>query len=341
MEGLTAAAAMQTTSIRVDGADQAGEARRRAALLSRVVGLDEATAGRVAIVVTELANNLWKHAGGGEILVTQCGAPAPCIEVLALDTGPGMPDLARCFQDGYSTAGSSGTGLGAVQRLSSEWDVYTVSGKGSAILARIRPPAAPPSQGRIEIGGVSVPLKGETVCGDTYALAERGGVPSLLVVDGLGHGPGAADCAEAAVTAFHETETDTPAESMRDVHAALRATRGAAVSIARIDYGRGELLYSGIGNIAGVIWSHEGGKHLLAHPGIVGNDVRNVRELTYELPAAAIVLLYSDGISTHWSLSSYEGLSLRDPALIAGVIYRDHSRRRDDATVVVVRARQS
>ena len=48
------------------------------------------------------------------------------------------------------------------------------------------------------------------------------------------------------------------------------------------------------------------------------------------------MLLYSDGISTHWSLDAYEGLLSRDPSLIAGVVYRDHSRRRDDATVVVV-----
>lgn len=329
---------MTTISIRVDGPDQSGEARRRTAVASQAAGLDETAAGRAAIVVMELANNLWKHAGGGEILITHCGPPSSCVEILAIDSGPGMADVARCFQDGYSTAGSSGTGLGAVQRLSSEWDIYTVPGKGTALLARVRPDAvsAPPA---VRIGGVSVPMQGEVVCGDDYAVACAHSAHYVLVVDGLGHGPGAADCAEAAVAAFHSAALDSPADLLRDVHGALRSTRGAAVAVGRIDFERGELRYAGVGNIAGLIWTAAGPRHLLSHPGIVGHDSRNVREITYDLPADALVLLYSDGISTHWSLGSYEGLLSRDPSLISGVIYRDHSRRRDDATVLVVRAR--
>src|SRR5512138_1909511 len=109
---------MTSTSIRVDGADQAGEARRAAARLANSLRLDDSTAGRLAIVVTECANNLWRHAGGGEIVLTPIDPDQPGVDVLALDTGPGMRDIERSFQDGYSTAGSSGTGLGAVRRLS-------------------------------------------------------------------------------------------------------------------------------------------------------------------------------------------------------------------------------
>jgi anti-sigma regulatory factor (Ser/Thr protein kinase) len=327
---------MYTVSIRVDGADQVGEARRRAADVAREAGLDETPAGRLAIVVTELANNVWLHGGGGEILITNCGNDY--VEALALDSGRGMTDIARCFQDGYSTGGSSGTGLGAVQRLSSEYDIYSVPGKGTAVLARFRRTGAAQPEGGIEVGGVSVPMRGETVCGDSFATAQ-GAALYLMVVDGLGHGPGAADCATAAVAAFGEANRDSPAEMLREIHAALRATRGAAVAVARIDFAGRELRYAGVGNIAGLIWSGDSARHLLSHPGIVGHDARNVRELTYELPSGALVLLYSDGIATHWSLSAYEGLLLRDPSLIAGVIYRDQSRGRDDATVVVVRSR--
>jgi hypothetical protein len=99
--------------------------------------------------------------------------------------------------------------------------------------------------------------------------------------------------------------------------------------------------FAGIGNIAGLAWRDGAPRHLLSHPGIVGHDIRNVRQLTYELEPNGLILLYSDGISTHWSLDSYEGLLSRDPSLIAGVVYRDHSRRRDDSTVVVVRQRSA
>jgi len=327
---------MYTVSIPIDGADRVGEARRRAADVARDAGLDETAAGELAIVVTELANNIWRHAGGGEMLITNCGNEY--VETLALDKGPGMADIARCFQDGYSTAGSSGTGLGAVQRLSSHFDIYSAPGKGTALLARVRRSGAKPFDQHVEVGGVSVPMRGETVCGDSFATAD-GAALYLMVVDGLGHGPGAADCASAAVVAFDEADRASPADLLREIHGALRTTRGAAVSVARIDFQSGELRYSGVGNIAGLIRSGDGVKHLLSHPGIVGHDVRNVRELTYALPPGSLVLLYSDGIATHWSLSAYEGLLLRDPSLIAGVIYRDQSRGRDDATVVAVRSR--
>lgn len=327
---------MTTTAIRVEGADQTGEARRRAAAIASAVRLDETAAGRLAIIVTELAHNLWRHGGGGQILLTDCGGG--CVEVLALDSGPGMADVARCFQDGYSTAGSSGTGLGAVRRLSTSYDVYTGPRKGTALLARIGSTAERTARTGIEFGGVSVPMRGETVCGDGFAVGAAGAA-YLIVVDGLGHGPGAADCADAALAAFETAELGSTADLMREVHGALRATRGAAVSIARIDYARRELRYSGIGNIAGLIWDGAASRHLVTHPGIVGHDSRNVKELTYELPHEGVVLLYSDGIATHWSLSSYDGLLSRDPSLIAGIIFRDQSRGRDDATVVVARSR--
>jgi serine phosphatase RsbU (regulator of sigma subunit) len=178
-------------------------------------------------------------------------------------------------------------------------------------------------------------MPGETECGDDFTV--RGS--NILVVDGLGHGPLAADCARAAVRAFKESDAAGPADLMRTLHGALRSTRGAAVSIAQIDITRGELRYAGIGNITGIVWSDGAPRHLLSHPGIVGHDTRNVRELTYALGRNVLLLLYSDGIAIHWSLDAYEGLPSRHPSLIAGVIYRDHSRRRDDATVIVVRER--
>ncbi|HEX6971837.1 MAG TPA: SpoIIE family protein phosphatase [Limnochordia bacterium] len=323
---------MTSISIRVEGVDQTGEARRAAAGLAASAGLDETAAGKLAIVVTECANNLWKHAGGGEIVLTPAGS---AVEVLALDKGPGMRNVELCFQDGYSTAGSSGTGLGAVRRLATEIDIYTFPDKGTALLARISKASR---KGGAAVGGVSVPIRGESVCGDDFIFVDSPGGMKILVVDGLGHGPLAADCASAAVEAFRESAAGGAApELMREVHGALRATRGAAVAIGEMDWRQGELRYCGIGNIAGIIWENSVSRHLLSHPGIVGHDVRNVRYLTYPLGKNGLILLCSDGITTHWSLDGYPGLHLRDPALIAGIVYRDHRRSRDDATVAVAR----
>jgi anti-sigma regulatory factor (Ser/Thr protein kinase) len=335
---------MTSVSVRVDTADQVGEARRRASTIAAALRFDQTTAGRLALVVTECANNLWKHGGGGEILLNALAPDRSGVDVLALDQGPGMSDVARCFQDGYSTAGSAGTGLGAIERLSSECQVYSVAGKGTALLARVRKAGVSPANPgeRFESGGICVPQKGETLCGDGYDVEQGDSYCRVLVADGLGHGPAAADCADAAVAAFRENRgISSPVELMQEVHGALRATRGAAVAVGFMDTAQRELRYSGVGNISGFLWQNGQARHLLSHPGIVGHDMRKVRELTYELGRGVMVLLYSDGISTHWSLNAYEGLLSRDPSLIAGVVYRDHCRRRDDATVVVLRERSA
>lgn len=330
---------MSAISIRVDGPDQAGEARRSAATLARSLDLDEATAARVALVVTECANNLWKHAHGGDIVLIGLDSG---MEILALDKGPGMSSVAACFEDGYSTAGSPGTGLGAVRRAASESDIYSVAGKGTALLARIRTRRSAQRTFPVEcleVGGLSVPKQGEDACGDGYVVYQGADFATILVVDGLGHGPMAADCVVAAAEVFAEKHEEPLAELMAAIHGSLRVTRGAAAALARFDYQRREIRFAGIGNIAGVVYDHEKSRQMVSLPGIVGHDTRNVREFTYPWPAGELALLYSDGIATHWSLASYEGLAYRDPSLIAGVLYRDWNRGRDDATILAVRER--
>ena len=93
------------------------EARRLASIAAAERGFAAGDIGRVAIVATELATNLVKHAGGGDIFITpfdDCEGRG--LELLALDKGPGISDLQRALSDGYSTTGSAGTGLGAVRR---------------------------------------------------------------------------------------------------------------------------------------------------------------------------------------------------------------------------------
>ena len=101
-------------SIAVSEASQIGEARREAAQLAADLGFDEAGAGRAALVANELASNLVKHAGGGEVLLD---GSTQGLDVLAIDRGPGIANLKACMADGYSTAGTLGHGLGAVKRL--------------------------------------------------------------------------------------------------------------------------------------------------------------------------------------------------------------------------------
>jgi anti-sigma regulatory factor (Ser/Thr protein kinase) len=116
------------------------EVRRFATQLAQAAGFNESEAGGVALVTTELATNLLKHASSGEIVVRPVvHGRVPGVELLALDRGLGISNLAQCLRDGYSTAGSPGTGLGAIARLATEFDIQSQPGKGTAVMARLRP----------------------------------------------------------------------------------------------------------------------------------------------------------------------------------------------------------
>ena len=113
----------------VEDSSQVGSARRAALDLAGHVGLPEERAGRAALIVTELATNLAKHARSGELLLraiqTNGGGAPEGIEILAIDRGPGMRDLPRAREDGYSTAGTLGHGLGSIERQSDFFQIYS------------------------------------------------------------------------------------------------------------------------------------------------------------------------------------------------------------------------
>ena len=292
----------------------------------------------MALVVTEAATNLVKHAGGGEILVGASGAVRG-VEVLSLDRGPGMVNVAACLRDGFSSAGTPGTGLGAISRLATRFDIHSSPGAGTALIARVLPGRHQPPPGMFDVGGVSVPAPGESVCGDAWATAVDAGGIKVMVVDGLGHGLLAHDAAQAAVDAFSAASAQDIPSIMDAVHGALRGSRGAAVAVAAIDARRRVVSFCGVGNVSGTIIGDGVARNTVSHGGIAGHGRIRMQLFTYPWPAGGLLVMNSDGIGSHWSIDAYPGLRQRDPGLIAGVLYRDFVRGRDDATAVVVRER--
>lgn len=314
---------------------QIAEARRNARQLALDIDFSEKAAEKVAIVVTEAGTNLLKHATRGEILVRTVG---DSLEILALDSGPGIADIDTCLDDGYSTTGTAGTGLGAISRLSSYYEVYSRPGAGTALLARISSNGAATAGRASDTGVVQVAKTGQEVCGDHWGISCENGRRTFLLADGLGHGPEAARASTAAVDTLYGNPGLSPAELVETVHSALRHTRGAAIGIAAADEDRRVVLFAGLGNISATVFAPgEPPRRMVSTNGTAGVDVRHVREFTYPFPEGAALIMHSDGIGTHWSLADYPSLASRDAAVIAGVIYRDHSRRTDDATILVAR----
>ncbi|HET7111767.1 MAG TPA: SpoIIE family protein phosphatase [Gemmatimonadales bacterium] len=328
----------RSISCRLTDSSTIGQARRTAAALGSQAGLDGTALGNLSLVVSELAGNAVQHAGGGELLLRiTADSPRAGVEVLCLDRGPGIRDITESLRDGYSTGGTMGTGLGAVRRLASDFDLYSVPGQGSAALARVHATGPSGAAHGARIAGLALPIRGETVSGDAWATLSVGGRTLVLVVDGLGHGRSAADAANAATLLFCEHGQKDLAELMTVLHQGLRATRGAAAAIAEIDPATRELRYTGIGNISGYLLTGSHSRSLVSHNGIVGHQARPVRVLTYPWQQGTMLILHSDGVSSRWKAEAYPGLLRRDPAIVAGILYRDHARDLDDHSVVACR----
>ena len=316
---------------------EAGEVRRQAARLAAVLGLGETDAGRVALVATELAGNLAKHARGGSLLLHPRAEDGRTgVEMLALDRGPGIGNVAEALRDGYSTAGTPGTGLGAAMRVADRFDIHSVPGAGTAIVAQLwsggRGDDPAPGAG---FGVVRIAKPGEEACGDGVALLHDGSRTRMMVADGLGHGVGASEAAAAAARAFEANAGHPLPRVMERLHGALRHTRGAAIALAEVDRETRALTYVGVGNISGVIVAGGTSQSLVSHNGTVGFQLLRVKEFAYAWPEGALLVMHSDGIGSRWTLDGYPGLAARHPSLVAGVLYRDFSRGRDDSTVAV------
>lgn len=329
------AAAEEGVWFRVESGSAASAVRRGAERVGGLLHLDAPTVADLAIVAAELASNLFKHAEDGVLLLRVVRAHERAgVEMVAIDSGPGMADLIGSSRDGHSTVGTLGIGLGSIARQASWYDAHSVYGRGTVMAVQLWPDRPPPPTWA---AGLTRPLTGETVSGDGFAARRADGRHQLLVCDGLGHGPLAAAASQAAVRAFLHAPSLPPAGVVEHLHGAISHTRGAALAVAEVDAENQQVYYAGLGNISGTIVAPGRRAGLVCTPGIAGHQRRTIREYTYAFPPDAVLVMHSDGVIDRWQLDDYPGLSRRSPLVQAATLLRDAGVRRDDACVVVAR----
>jgi anti-sigma regulatory factor (Ser/Thr protein kinase) len=333
-----------STAVSVNQQSDVAAARRTSQDCAAALDFSTQGAAKVALIVTELATNLVKHGGGGSIVVGSDDEEPSVLEIFSIDKGRGIASLPAAMRDGYSTAGSAGTGLGAIRRQSQSFDVYTHPGHGTAIFCcvvddeRVPREGFPARDAALRVAGICVPKTGETASGDAWSSTRGHQTVTIAVADGLGHGESAAIASTRAMVVFRERERESLQELLADMHEPLRPTRGAAVSVARIHLASRKVEFAGVGNVSGAIVEETATRRLVSHGGTVGAEMRRVQSFTYPWTASSILIMHSDGLSGSWSFDSYPGLSQHSPALIAAVLFRDFCRGRDDATIVVAKA---
>jgi anti-sigma regulatory factor (Ser/Thr protein kinase) len=314
----------------------AGAVRRTAVALGTDAGMADGTLGQLAIVASEIATNLARHADRGVMqLRLRHDGGATGVEIIAMDSGPGMADLTASSRDGHSTAGTLGIGLGAIRRLAHEFDAYSLPDRGTVLVATVW--QSRPHGDTGWIAGVSRPIAGEEVCGDAYAARDTGTRKQVMLCDGLGHGELASRASRAAVDAFRAAPDAAPAIVLNHVSQHIRHTRGGVAAIAELADGR--IRFAGIGNVGSSIMDGSARRVMVSTPGIVGHQHRDVREFEYATVPNALVVLHSDGVGDRWRVEDYPGLLTHSPAVVAATLLRDAGYRRDDAAVLVARVR--
>ncbi len=329
----------EAATIALEDETQIAVARRAAAGMASRLGLGEEAVARAELVVVELATNVLRHATRGTLYLAGT-VDGLGLQVISVDKGPGIGNVALAVQDGYSTRTTPGLGLGAVRRMVQEMGMYSQRGAGTVVSAVV----AQDREAQAQTAAVlSTCIAGETLNGDSWLLHRSDARAVYMVVDGLGHGLYASEAAGMATRMVLGALEDSPEISLTGLlnrmHEPMRATRGAAIAL--VSVAGGMATCCGVGNISVLLHGADGvagsARNVMSHNGTLGHQMRKVQEFTFSLAPATTLVMHSDGIATHWKMAQYGGLLAQPPATVAGVLYRDAVRGRDDATVLVAR----
>jgi anti-sigma regulatory factor (Ser/Thr protein kinase) len=300
----------------------------------------EKRTGEIDIVVSELASNIVKHARTGELLYRLSKEnDEPLFEILSVDNGPGIEDVAHSMKDGVSTTNTLGQGMGSILRLSNFSQTYSIEDWGTIVYSRIYNDIEKKlPREKITIRCLNVAKPGETVSGDSCAYRSDGNTIFLFTGDGLGHGPHAKEAADVAVRSFMQSRELQPSGIIKEMNLNVKKTRGLVGTVAVLDQNNRQWQLCGVGNINSRICQGLEYKNYVCNNGIIGLNIPSRLENTeIQVEKYQQLIMASDGIRTRWDLLKYPAILKYDPMILAAAIYKDHGRRNDDMTVFILR----
>lgn len=301
--------------------------------------------GEIDIVVSEICSNLIKHGKGGELLyrVDKSNTEAPVVEILCIDNGVGIPDVARVMKDGFSTSSTLGQGLGAIQRLSTFFEVFSIPGWGTVLYSCIHSAkqSVYTKPEKLNVTALCVPKHNETFCGDGCAVKKNDDYVQYFFGDGLGHGPAAHDAVKYAADFFSTTDEREPVDILKRMHQEVRKTRGLVATVASLDIKAETWRICGIGNIMTRIYKGIEYKNYLSYNGTIGLNIPTTMNST-SIPCEKNqrLIFCSDGIRSGWDITRYPAILRYSNAVLSAAIYKDFNRNTDDASVLIVGVNQ-
>jgi anti-sigma regulatory factor (Ser/Thr protein kinase) len=302
-------------------------------------GINITRLNEIDLIVAEMTSNLFKYGDDGEILMGLfSNNGSPYVELISIDSGPGISNPGRMMTDGMSTTNTLGHGLGSMKRLSDHFELYSQPGWGTIVLSRVYDNPKTKKQ-ELSIRPIVVSKPGEMTSGDGFAVKRTDQYVKLMMADGLGHGPEANKAVNEAEAAFRVFPDQSPTETLRFLHNSIKKTRGAVINIVTYDLTAKEWLSAGVGNIAARFLGPAGAlRNHMSYNGIVGHNIPNtMNDSHYLAEQYNQVLLCSDGIRTRIDMLKYPQIYKYDQAVLAAAIYKDHARRNDDMSVILAK----
>ena len=319
-------------------------ARRSAREVAQNKGFDHVASEEIALVVSELGSNLVRHASGGVITLEWVSEDSrEGLLVCAEDSGPGIADVEHAFGDGVTTAGSLGYGLGTVNRLMDRVDINSKKGQehGTVITCvRWLPQTVKTSQKQdpiLDIGAASRPHPGLTLNGDAYVIKAWQNRALVAVIDGLGHGQYANRASFKARQYVERHYEQQMNYIFQGVGRSCRATRGVVMALASFDLEKMAFKFASVGNIETRLIGSQGPFNYRIRRGIIGLNAPAPAVSEHHWQPGLILIMHSDGLSTHWHWSDYKHLCGHSSNEIAQELLSHLAKDNDDATVVVIK----
>ncbi|HTU33741.1 MAG TPA: anti-sigma regulatory factor [Candidatus Acidoferrum sp.] len=340
---LNAAQIVKSQQFMVSDALASRAAQQCARRMALALGFTGTASEQVVLSVAELVSNLVKHAGTGTLtLLPLFDASRIGIEVETSDDGPGIADVEQSFADGYSTSGSLGYGLGTVNRLMDEVDVYSTPGAGTRIVCRrwVRDESIGLEAGHLwDVGVFTRPRGLAPDNGDAFVVKRSDSELLVGLIDGLGHGPLAQKAALAAQQYVLSHDAQPLDKIFFGVGRACKATRGVVMALARFTSSNA-LQFAALGNIEVRAWTGKQRLPFVFKRGFLGSIETTVHTQEFPWNSEWLLVMHSDGLRTHWQWSDFPGIETEPAQVAASRLMRALAEDNDDATVLAVRRAQ-
>ena len=302
---------------------------------------NNARAGVVDIAVSELTSNMIKHAEKGELLYRFSKEnDRQVFEIVCLDNGPGIKDIAHSMKDGVTSTNTLGQGLGALQRLSAVFQIYSVMKWGTVcyckIYADVDTPFVDSSDMKFRTLNVSKP--GQLVSGDGFQIESNPNYTKIFMGDGLGHGKEAYDAVQLAIENFKINSENDPVETLKFIHQGVKKSRGLVGTVVVADHRQKKWKICGIGNIATRLYEGLKARNYISYNGIIGLNIpTTLKNHEADFGKHQWLIMSSDGIRSRWELSQFPTIFRYDLIMLAAVIYKQCARKTDDMSILIAR----